>query len=465
MMNMLKGELSNINIKADSRKIEKGDIFVAIKGKTYDGHNYINEAIKNGASKIVCEYGKYNIDTIIVNNTSDYLNKYLTDNYYKEIENITFIGVTGTNGKTTTCYLLYQMLNKLGVKSAYIGTIGFYIDDKIKELERTTPELFELYEMFLECKNKNVEVVVMEVSSHSLELGRVYGIKYDYAIFTNLTEEHLAFHGNMEKYLNSKLKLFDKLKDNGYAIVNVDNEYSPDFLRTNNKNITYGYKNSDYQIENEKLNISNTVFSFKNNKKIYTVKINFPGKYNIYNFISGIIVLNCMGYNMDSIIKITEQIKLPKGRTDIVSYKNSVIIVDYAHTPDAVLNILNNGLEFKKNNIYTILGCGGGRDKSKRGKMGRIATELSDYVIFTNDNPRFEDEKEIMNDIVCDLKCNNYEILYDRKEAIKKGVNLLENEDILFILGKGHESYQIIGKEKYHFDDKEEVNKYIEGIK
>lgn len=454
-----------MRIKCDSRKIIPGDTFIAIKGEKYDGHNYIEDAIKSGASKIICEHGNYNVDTVIVDNTKKYLTDYLTDNYYDEIKDMKFIGITGTNGKTTTCFLIYQLLNILGEKAAYIGTIGFYIDDKIKDLDRTTPELIELYEMFLECKSKDVKVIVMEVSSHSLELDRVYGLNYDYAVFTNLTEEHLSFHGDMESYLKSKLKLFDHIKNEGYGIINVDDKYSASFLEKNNKNITYGYKQCDYKIINYKLNIDSTAFSFKHNQETYKIKIMFPGKYNIYNFLVSIIVVNKMGYSINDIISKIDNISLPKGRMDIVKYKDSVIIVDYAHTPDAVLNVLNSALEFKQSKIYTVLGCGGGRDRNKRSKMGSIATKLSDYVIFTNDNPRFESVEQIMNDTIKKIKTKNYEIIYDREIAIKKAMGLIKQNDILFILGKGHEDYQIIGDNKYHFDDKEVVNNYIEESK
>ena len=451
-----------INIKSNSKKVTNGDIFIAIKGNNHDGHDYIEEAIENGASRIICEYGKYNIDTLIVKDTKEYLKNYIKENYCEKIKNIKFIGVTGTNGKTTTCYIIYQMLREFGIKSAYIGTIGFYIEEKIKDLDRTTPELIDLYDMFLECKENNVEYIVMEVSSHALELDRVYGIKYDYAVFTNLTEDHLIFHNNMENYLNAKLKLFDKIKENGYAIINIDDSYSQHFLAKNNNNITYGRKKSDYNIIKYKLKINFIQFKLKNNNKIYKTKINIPGKYNIYNFVAAISVLNKIGYSLKEILKITKNIELPKGRMQLIKYKNNSIIIDYAHTPDAVMNVLNSANKYKENKIYTIIGCGGERDRGKRKLMGKISSDLSDYAIFTNDNPRFEDEEDIMKDITSELNNNNYEVIYDRSMAIKKGISLLKRKDILFVLGKGHETYQIVKEKEYHFDDYEEVMKNIQ---
>ena len=355
--------------------------------------------------------------------------------------------------------MLYELLKLLKIKCAYIGTIGFYIDSKIKDLENTTPELIDLYQMFLECKKENVKVIVMEVSSHALEMNRVYGLKYDYVVFTNLTEDHLTFHSGMNNYLNAKKKLFTMLKDNGISITNIDDSYSKHFLLENT--ITYGINSNDYKILNYKLYLDKTIYKIKYKNKTYKIKINMPSKYNIYNSLISIIILINMEYKINKIKKIIKKVKLPSGRMQVIKKNNSVIIIDYAHTTDAIKNTLANGLKFKKNKMYTIVGCGGNRDREKRSEMGKIATDLSDYVIFTNDNPRGENERQIMNDIVGNLDNNNYEVIYNRSDAIKRGIDLLKKKDILFILGKGHENYQIIKDKKYHFNDLEEVNKYI----
>lgn len=449
-----------MNIKTNSKNVTKGDTFIAIKGNIYDGHDFIEEAINNGASNVICEYGEYSIPSIKVNSTREYLNNYLNTHYYNEIKDITLIGITGTNGKTTSCYLLYEMLKMLNIKCAYIGTIGFYIDEKIADLNNTTPELLELYEMFLYCKKMDVKIIVMEVSSHALEKDRVYGLKYDYVVFTNLTVDHLIFHETMGNYLNAKKKLFTKLKDDGVSITNVDDEYYKHFML--NKTITYGFNNSNYQILSYKLFIDKTVFEIKINNKKYKIKINMPGKYNIYNSIISIIILRSMGIDIKQIIKLLSRVSLPKGRMEMIKYKKSVIVIDYAHTPDAIKNTLLNGNEFKTGKIYTVVGCGGNRDSTKRKDMGDISVKLSDYVIFTNDNPRDEDEKKIISDIITDISSNNYEVILDRRLAIRKGIDFLRDKDILFILGKGHEEYQIIKGIKHHFSDKEEVLNYLE---
>ena len=449
----------NMNIKTNSKRIKKGDTFIALKGMTYDGHDYIEEAIENGAEKIICEHGEYNVQTIIVPSTKEYLNNYLDTNYYNKIKDITLIGITGTNGKTTSCYFIYELLKMLDVKCAYIGTIGFFIDKKERDLNNTTPEILELYEMFLECKSRGVNVIVMEVSSHALELDRVHGLKFNYVCFTNLTVDHLLFHKTMDNYLNAKKKLFNMLKKDAISITNVDDKYKDNFLLDNT--ITYGESKSDFNIIKYKLKLDKTIYKLRYNNKNYKVKMNVIGKYNIYNSLVAIIVLVNMGYNIKTVIKLFKRIKLPSGRLDMIKYKKNVIFVDYAHTPDAVKNVLTNAIKFKKNKIYTIIGCGGNRDKTKRKDMGIIATELSDYVIFTNDNPRNEDEMKIVNDMINGIINENYEVILDRSKAIKRGIDLLNKKDILFILGKGHEEYQLINGIKHHFSDKEEVLNYI----
>ena len=448
-----------MNIKTNSKRIKKGDTFIALKGMTYDGHDYIEEAIENGAEKIICEHGEYNVQTIIVPSTKEYLNNYLDINYYNKIKDITLIGITGTNGKTTSCYFIYELLKMLDVKCAYIGTIGFFIDKKERDLNNTTPEILELYEMFLECKSRGVNVIVMEVSSHALELDRVHGLKFNYVCFTNLTVDHLLFHKTMDNYLNAKKKLFNMLKKDAISITNVDDKYKDSFLLDNT--ITYGESKSDFNIIKYKLKLDKTIYKLRYNNKNYKVKMNVIGKYNIYNSLVAIIVLVNMGYNIKKVIKLFKRIKLPSGRLDMIKYKKNVIFVDYAHTPDAVKNVLTNAIKFKKNKIYTIIGCGGNRDKTKRKDMGIIATELSDYVIFTNDNSRNEDEMKIVNDMINGIINENYEVILDRSKAIKRGIDLLNKKDILFILGKGHEEYQLINGIKHHFSDKEEVLNYI----
>lgn len=451
-----------INIKTDSRKVQKGDTFVAIKGATVDGHDYIESAIKNGATKIICEHGNYDVDTLIVPDTKECLQNYIVSNFKDEVNKLDIIGITGTNGKTTTSYLTYQMLNKLGVKTAYIGTIGFYIDDDIKELPNTTPEILEVYSMLIEALEKGCKAVVMEVSSHALSLKRVEGLNFKIEAFTNLTEDHLDYHKTMENYLNAKLKILDQLKSDGTIIVNDDDEYGKYFKQKNFK--TIGFNESNYQILDYESDTNGTNINFKYNDNIYSVKTNLRGKFNVYNYMTTLAIINTYKYSIDEIISITKSVYPPKGRCEQVIVRDAEAIIDYAHTPDAVEKIINSFLENKQGRIITIVGCGGDRDPMKRPIMGKIATEKSDYVIFTNDNPRTEDPNTIMNDIIAGVSKDNYEIILDRKSAINKGLSLLKTNDTLLILGKGHEDYQIIGHEKHHLDDKEIVLEYLKKL-
>lgn len=448
-----------INIKTDSRKVKKGDTFIAIKGNTVDGHDYIEKAIENGASKIVCEHGSYNVETIVVPDTKEYLQKYIVDNYKDIVNKLDIIGVTGTNGKTTTCFLTYQMLNKLGIKTAYIGTIGFYVENEVYELPNTTPEITEIYSMLTTALEKGCKAVVMEVSSHALSFKRVEGLSFTIEAFTNLTEDHLDYHKTMENYLKAKLLILDYLKDTGTIIVNNDDEYGKYFEKKNYK--TIGFTKSDYEVISYESTDSGTIINFKYHEKNLSVTTNLRGKFNVYNYMTALAIINTYGIDIQKIFDITKDVFPPKGRCEQIKVRDAEAVIDYAHTPDAVEKIINSFLENKKGKIITIVGCGGDRDPKKRPIMGNIATQKSDYVIFTNDNPRTEDPKIIMDNIISGVHKTNYEIIFDRKEAINKGLEMLNKNDTLLILGKGHEDYQIIGHEKHHLDDKEIVLDYL----
>ncbi len=438
-------------LQSDSRKVRIGDTFIALKGIKDDGHNYILDAINNGAKKIICEYGNYP-NMIKVDNTNNYLHKYLKDNYLKYINRLKIIGITGTNGKTTTAYLIYQAMNKLNIKCAYIGTIGFYINGKIKDNINTTPDILTLYHMLTKCVKENVKYVVMEVSSQGLYYNRVDGLKFDYAVFTNLTIEHLDFHKTMDNYLKEKMKLFSNLKEDGISIINSDDQYYKNFIT--DKCITYGVL-GDYKIRNINYNIDNSSFTVNNIK----YKTSLIGEYNIYNLCVVIIILKQLGISDDNIYNTILKLDSAPGRMDKIKYKDSIIIIDYAHTPDAVEKVLKTLKD--KGRIITIIGCGGNRDKSKRKIMGSIASKNSDYVIFTSDNPRYEESEDIIIDMIQNVDSFNYEIEINRENAIIKGIQRLKKNDILLILGKGHENYQEIKGVKYPFNDKEVVLKNI----
>ena len=439
-------------LKKDSRKVMPGDTFV----DTTFNKEYVYDAVRNGAAFIISKI-KYDENTIVVDDPKEYYNNYIYNKYYEKIKDITLIGVTGTNGKTTTSYIIYDILNKMDIKCAYIGTIGFYKNGTIKELNNTTPDIEELYEYLYECALDDIRYVVMEVSSHALDQDRVYGLKYDACIFTNLTEDHLDYHKNMDEYKKAKLLLFDKLRNKRIAIINSDDQNYKDFIFSNNYNVKVG-KFGDFRIRNIKLNDDSLdlKFSFKNE---YFKHLNMVGKYNAYNYLEAVAALVYLNFDINEILKI--DVLAPPGRMYIVKYKDNTIFIDYAHTPDAMEKVLKSVNEFKKNKVFTIFGCGGDRDKFKRSIMGNIASIYSDKVIITNDNPRTENEDDIISDIVSGIKTDNYEIVKNRKDAIIKGVSYLDKNDILLILGKGHEDYQIIGNEKKHFSDLEVLKDII----
>ena len=449
-----------LKYECDSRILEKGQIFVAIKGLTVDAHNFIDQAIEKGASKIICEK---DIDKDIpyekVKDTTKYLKEALKKDYGSIIDELNIIGVTGTNGKTTSCYLIYQMLNNLGIDTAYIGTIGFYHKDEFIELNNTTPDVLTVYKLLVHAHETGCTTVVMEVSSQALSYDRLYGINYSIISFTNLTEDHLDYHKTMDNYLKAKLLVLDHLKKDAIIIANSDDKNSIKFKKENHKYLTYG-NNGDYKIIREDINPKETNLKFSYNNKEYNVLIPLTSKFNIYNYLTMLSIVNQCGFSIEQIINKTNLLTAPKGRCETYKVNNGYAIIDYAHTPDAVEKVISAYTEMKKNRIITIIGCGGDRDPLKRPIMGDIATKLSDYVILTSDNPRTENPKKILDDIVSGIKTNNYEIIEDRKKAIKHGIDIMKKDDILLILGKGHENYQIIGTKKYHLDDSEEVLNY-----
>ena len=449
-----------IKYETDSRLIKEGQIFVAIKGHTVDGHDFINDAINKGASKLIVEHKiESSIPYEIVPNSEEYLKEKIVEEYSPLLKDLKIIGVTGTNGKTTTCFLIYQLLKNLNQKVAYLGTIGFFDNDVHKILNNTTPDILTLYKLLLEAKENGMEYIVMEVSSHSIALERISGLKFKIGAFTNLTQDHLDFHNTMEDYLKTKLKLLSYLTFDGIMIVNDDDSYGKEFETGNYK--TIGQK-GDYKIVNCTYYQDATLIDFVYEQNNYQVKTNLVSSFNVYNYLMALAILNNLGFSIEDIINETSKIYPPKGRCETIKVgKNNYAVIDYAHTPDAVEKVIKAHLELDHNRIITIIGCGGDRDPKKRPIMGNIATSLSDYVIFTNDNPRTEDPKKIMEDIIRDNKSTNFEVIYDREEAIKKGIKLLTERDFLLLLGKGHEDYQIIGHEKIHFDDAEIVKKYL----
>lgn len=351
------------------------------------------------------------------------------------------------------------MLLNLNVDTAYIGTIGYHHKDEFIELNNTTPDVLTVYKLLVHAKESGCKAVVMEVSSQALSYDRLYGINYSIISFTNLTEDHLDYHKTMENYLKAKLLILDHLTKNAIILANSDDNNYINFKKDNHTFLTYGY-NGDYKIIGFDSNPSETNLIFEYNKINYNVTIPLTSKFNVYNYLTSLSIVNQYGFSINDILNITPKLHAPKGRCEAYKVNDGYAVIDYAHTPDAVEKVITAYNELKKNKVITIIGCGGDRDPKKRPIMGNIATNLSDYVIITSDNPRTEDPNKIIDDILKGINTNNYEVELDRKEAIKKGVKMMKKDDILLVLGKGHENYQIIGKEKQHLDDAEEVLKY-----
>ncbi|PAV29912.1 UDP-N-acetylmuramoyl-L-alanyl-D-glutamate--2,6-diaminopimelate ligase [Virgibacillus profundi] len=461
--------IENIEIDAiemDSQKVKSGSLFVCISGFTVDGHNYVEQAITNGAVAIVAEKNiKTSVPVVIVSDTSRILAMISAKFYNHPTAKIPLIGVTGTNGKTTVTYLLETIYNEYQMKTGVIGTIQMKIDKKTYPVSNTTPDALSLQKSFHLMLEQGVELAIMEVSSHALDLGRVFGCDFDIAVFTNLTQDHLDYHKNIDDYLHAKSLLFAQLgntyddRDQKFAIINGDDPSSDLIKRSTAQHvITYACKN-EAQIMAADITINANGTSFKLITPDESIKINSKliGMFNVYNMlaasaaaIAGKIPLNC-------IKKALESIKGVSGRFESISQDQSfAVIVDYAHTPDSLKNVLQTIKEFAKGKIYVIVGCGGDRDRSKRPLMAAIALRYADHALFTSDNPRTENPESILADMTTGLEDfkNKYEVTSDRKRAIYQAINRAKKDDIILIAGKGHETYQQIGNIKYDFDDR-----------
>ena len=450
-----------INIKSDSRRIKKGDIFVALDGINSNGSCYIQNAIASGASKIVCKQGYFDVETINVTDPKKYLTNYLIDNYGKYLDEMKIIGITGTNGKTTVAYLIYQMLNSLGLKCAYIGTIGFYLDKKVYSLPNTSPDTCMLYEMIMEAYDNGFRHIVIEVSSQGLAYNRFDGINFDYAIFTNLTLDHLDFHKTMENYALAKKKLFQKLKESGIGLVNADDKYKKYFTCKNL--VTYGLDSGDYRVIDYKLSMNDTMIDIEYKDNRYKYLYPLIGKYNIYNMVATIALLNQMGIDFSKIN--TRNIKSPDGRMDILKYKGNTIIIDYAHTPDAMDNIYKTIKPLVKGKIINVFGCTGSREKAKRPIMMQLALENSSYVYVTSDDLHEESFNDIVSDMTKNVVSDKYEVIKNRGKAIMEAIKKLSIADTLLILGKGHEQFIIVGNKKIPFNDHAKVVEILESLR
>ncbi|MBE6701538.1 MAG: UDP-N-acetylmuramoyl-L-alanyl-D-glutamate--2,6-diaminopimelate ligase [Ruminococcaceae bacterium] len=456
-------------ITQDSRSIKKGYAFVALKGAHIDGNKYIPSAINNGASLIVTEEKpEEDCPYIIVDNPRQALSQMLSNFYSRPQDSFKFkVGVTGTNGKTSTSVMLKNIFEAAGYKVGLIGTMKYLIGDEEYNSESqgnllTTPDSENFWSLLNLMREKGVEVLVMEVSSHALALDKIYSMRFNVGIFTNLTRDHMDFHHDFENYLEAKAKLFS-MCDTG--IINEDDPY---FEKLKEMSLcpvkTYSIDKdvSDFTAKNVRYKGALGVeYELLTNSLIFRIRVDIPGTFTVYNSLAAASVALTVGLGYDTIINGFKKTHRIEGRIDRVNIDAPYsVIIDFAHTPDAMENVISTVKGFAKGRIITLFGCGGDRDKTKRPIMGKISTEMSDYVIITSDNSRSENKDEIIRDIISGIEKDNFEAIADRSEAIHKAMDIAEEDDVILCLGKGHEEYEIDEFGKHRFSERETVIEY-----
>lgn len=475
------GETEFSGIEKDSRLVLPGQLFLCVPGLTVDGHAYAEEAVCKGAAAIVTErLLELDVPQLIVKDSrlataiiADYV-------YAHPSEHIKLIGVTGTNGKTTTTYLIEKILNDRGLRAGVIGTIEWRYGGKSFPMKGTTPDAHELQRQLGEMRDEGVRYCAMEVSSHALEQGRVKGCRFRTAIFTNLTQDHLDYHGTMEQYAGAKGLFFSRLgnaysqtaEERSYAVLNADDAASARFgMLTSAEVITYGTeRDADVRATGIKVTARGTFFHVKTFRGDADIQLRLPGKFNVYNALAAISAALIEGIELEDIKASLESIPGVPGRVESVEEGQSFsVVVDYAHTPDGLENVLRAVQEFANNRIICVFGCGGDRDRTKRPLMGKIAARYADKVIITSDNPRTEEPVRIMADIAAGLieeriDPSRYLLIPDRRAAIQKAVEMASQGDVVLIAGKGHETYQLVGGSVYPFDDRIEAKEAIRGL-
>lgn len=462
-------DLSISSISFDSRETRKEGLFVAIKGTKLDGHNFISKAIENGAIAIVCEQlpKLQKKITYIKTSRSNKALGILASNYYDNpSKKIKLVAITGTNGKTSTVTLLYNLFKSLGYNTGMLSTVNNTINNEVIPSDYTTPDAIEINKLLDRMVQENCTHVFMEVSSHAIHQNRVSGLNFTGALFMNITHDHLDYHKTFDHYISSKKKLFDDLPKSAFALVNLDDKRGQVMVQnTKAKQYTFGLKfMSDFKAKI----ISNSLNGLELDMDGMEVWVKLIGAFNAYNLLGAYAVANLLGENKDEILIKLSDVSTALGRFEQVNPKTEITaIVDYAHTPDALENVLQTITSFRSGNeqLITVVGCGGNRDKNKRPVMASIALKWSDKVIFTNDNPRNEDPDKIIKDMLTGVKkldSRKMLIIGDRREAIKKACLLANEKDIILVAGKGHEDYQEIKGVKHHFNDREVLKEMLE---
>lgn len=460
-LNEPEGDINISGVCSDLCDVAPGYAFVCIRGVQVDGHTKAKEAAKLGAVLIIAEEKtEAPVSHILVKDTRKALALIWSNLYFNPSKALKLIGITGTNGKTTTAYLIYRVLSLLTCRTGLIGTVETIAGDKNYSSSYTTPAPSQLHSLFAKMKEAGLSHVVMEVSSHALSQERVAGLFFETAVFTNLTQDHLDYHGTMENYLNEKLKLFCNAK---CGIINKDDKSCEAFFKTPCESfITYGIDNeADFTAYDIAYSTTGTKFTLKSPDGEFKAYIATPGRFSVYNALAAICACRSLGFPTANIVSALGSSKGVKGRMEnIQTGRNFSIIIDYAHTPDGLFNVLKTINTIKKGRLVVVFGCGGDRDRDKRPKMGAVASENADYVVVTSDNPRSEIPGAIIKDIVKGMTGYKtpYTVIEDRKQAIRYAIENAKANDIILLAGKGHEDYQILGGRTIPFDEREIIN-------
>ena len=461
------------SIENDNRKVKKGSLFICIKGYTVDGHDFAASAVTNGAVAILAERPlDLDVPVIVVTDTTRAMAVLANVFYGQPTKQLHLIGITGTNGKTTTSHLIEKIFADAGKKTGLIGTMYTKIADETFETKNTTPESLTLQKTFKQMVDAGVGLAVMEVSSHALDLGRVHGCEYNVAVFTNLTQDHLDYHKTMEEYKRAKSLLFAQLGNTydynnpKFAVLNADDPASEMYRRSTAAHvITYGIdQKADLQAKNIQMTPRGTNFDLIIDNDIYPIQMQLIGKFSVYNVLASISAAIVSGIGIKDVIHSIEDVEGVAGRFELVNAdQDFTVIVDYAHTPDSLENVLKTIQHFAKKRVFVIVGCGGDRDRTKRPLMAKIACRMATDPIFTSDNPRSEDPLAILKEMEAGVQGETYQVIPDRKEAIYTAVNQASAGDVILIAGKGHETYQTIGNVVHDFDDRLVAREAIEG--
>lgn len=451
-------------VRYDSRAVRPGDLFVAIRGYATDGHQYIGKALEQGAAAIVCEEAPAGVPAVVVENARRALAEIAANRFGHPADSMVMLGVTGTNGKTTTTYLVKHMLEDAGHKVGLIGTNQNLIGDEVVETERTTPESYELHALFARMRDAGCTHVIMEVSSHSLVLDRVHGIHFAVGAFTNLTQDHLDFHKTMEEYRKAKALLFT-ISDKG--VINLDDPAAGAMLADAKcPCLTFSCEKdaADLTAKNLKLHADGVEFVAATKGDLARVKLPIPGHFSAENALTALGIVLQLGMPLADAAKSLATATGVKGRVEVVPTDTDyTVLIDYAHSPDGVENVLRAVRGFARGRVVALFGCGGDRDRTKRPKMGKIAADLADFCIVTSDNPRTEDPKTIIDDILEGMKGTKtpMQVIVDRPEAIHWALAHAKKDDIIVLMGKGHETYQEVNHVKHHMDEREIVRDFF----